>query len=196
MRKIGIIAIMLLLLSCGNVFALPIYSPVTGHYYEAVSGTYDWSVAKSSAEGSSYNGIFGYLAVLTSQAENDWVWANLGNPSYYWIGGSQDPLGIEPAGGWGWVTGETWAYTNWNAGEPNDSSIFGNIDDNIQLWNNGKWNDINGISSNSIYGTSSPSGSTYYQGYIVEYAAVPEPVSLSFLGIGLFGLLKLRKRKV
>jgi hypothetical protein len=30
-----------------------------------------------------------------------------------WIGGYQDSNASEPEGGWNWVTGEPWIYTNW-----------------------------------------------------------------------------------
>jgi len=27
---------------------------------------------------------------------------------------------LEPDGGWQWITGEPWVYTNWDIGEPNN----------------------------------------------------------------------------
>ena len=30
-----------------------------------------------------------------------------------------DPMYSEPGGGWKWITGEPWVYTNWLIGEPN-----------------------------------------------------------------------------
>ena len=42
----------------------------------------------------------------------------------YWLGGFQDltsPNYSEPSGGWTWVTGEPWSYTNWFPGEPNNT---------------------------------------------------------------------------
>jgi len=191
-------AILLTVIAIGFVFiaqnasAIPIFSPVTGNYYEAISGTYDWTTANSNAISKG-----GHLVTLTSQAENDWVWANVitgGNPAFYWLGGYQDPAGSEPSGGWKWVTGETWSYANWNGGEPSESTPPGN-EDYLQLWNNGAWNDINGNSANTTYGTGSNAGNKYYQGYIVEYPAVPEPTLLSVLSLSLFGLIGFRRKR-
>ncbi|NBW77221.1 MAG: hypothetical protein EBR34_15720 [Sphingomonadaceae bacterium] len=46
-------------------------------------------------------------------------------------------------GTWRWVTGETYSYSNWNSGEPNNS---GN-EDYVQFVSNGKWNDLNNTQS-------------------------------------------------
>ncbi len=54
--------------------------------------------------------------------ENDWIKARFPGINF-WLGGFQDhqaPGYSEPFGGWTWVTGEAFSYTNWNGGEPND----------------------------------------------------------------------------
>ena len=55
----------------------------------------------------------------------------------YWIGLRQDVNGAEPDEGWGWVTGESLDFTNWNDPEPNN---VGN-EDCGELTANGPWND-------------------------------------------------------
>lgn len=180
------------LLFCGTAYAFPIvYYAGTSHYYQAFNGKFDWDDAELNAEN-----IGGYLVTLTSAAEDSWVWANVvpsGNPSWYLLGGYQPQGSQEAAGGWQWVNGEgsfvSPNYNNWNGGEPNDSNGF---EDVLQYWNNGQWNDLNRDSDNSAYG-----GTTYYKGYIVEFDhnPIPEPLSLSLLGMGLLGLIRLRKKK-
>ena len=92
-----------------------------GHWYQLVSeGHPSWTQAKSMAE---LRG--GYLATLTSQSENDLAGLlSRGMPAML-LGGFQDrtsPNYSEPFGAWKWITGEPWSYSNWGAGEPNDSS--------------------------------------------------------------------------
>ena len=60
---------------------------------------------------------------------------------------------IQPDGGWRWVTGDPWSYSNWNAGEPNNAT--GGHEDCLTLAANGRWNDTRGAAG--------------VTGYLVEY---------------------------
>lgn len=138
-----------------------------GHLYEYVSSTLTWGNAKTAAEALSKYGATGYLATITSQAENDFVSARLTNAG--WMGASDS--GSE--GVWRWVVGpenntQFWSgniggstvggnYANWNTSEPNDS---GSNEDCGQFLSgaSGKWNDL-------------PCTGTTLPGYVVEYGA-------------------------
>ena len=103
-----------------------------GHFYEVVDlgSPISWHDAKAQAEAAG-----GYLATITSASEDAWITTNLlplvsgsggSNRLGPWIGGYQDtssPTFSEPAGGWAWITGEAWGYTQWGAGglEPNNN---------------------------------------------------------------------------
>jgi hypothetical protein len=158
-----------------NLEAQPIQWDGNGHWYEAVSvdGGIGWIDARDAATAAG-----GYLATITSQEENDFVydlltfpdtvvWSNFLNVNNGntwskgpWIGGHQEPGSPEPSGGWGWVTGEPFNYTNWHytgSGQPNDSApnqdsvhYIGHGYDNPQPY----WNDL--------------AGSELLPGYVVE----------------------------
>jgi len=176
----------------------PLYFNQTGHYYEAVdSSSVNWVTANATAESLSYQGMPGHLVTITSQAENDFVSNTvLANVTwrYHWIGGFQPAGSQEPGGGWVWVTGETWSYSHWNGGEPNNNGS----EDAALIYSGatpyrGYWNDENS--------SSRPLPNEEPYGFVVEYEAgsnvVPEPFSMAFLGSAFVGVVafRLRRRK-
>lgn len=102
-----------------------------GHSYYRSTGIANWTTAKSNCAA-----MGGHLVTVTTSGENSFLF-NLW-PSG-WIGLTDEVT----EGTWKWVTGETFSYTNWNSGEPNNS---GN-EDYIQFVGSGKWNDLNNSSS-------------------------------------------------
>ncbi len=90
-----------------------------GHFYESVasSNSLSWNGADAAATMAG-----GYLVTVTSAAEQAFL-ESLSKPSgAYWAGG-QD---LASEGTWKWVTGpeagDLFIYTNWFAGEPNNSN--------------------------------------------------------------------------
>ena len=180
------------LLAAGPVLATPSLScasatmvrsgtnPTTGHYFEvyAIDGV-SWDFANTCANASSYQGVQGHLATITSSGENTYVdqlrhdalGQGLVQPQT-WVGGLQD------GGGWRWVNEEgpfpavndSVAYANWAPGEPNNS---GGVESHLTMgrydsggpWVDGGWND-EGAAPGSI------------GGYIVEYD-LPRPAACS-----------------
>jgi hypothetical protein len=76
------------------------YLESTGHYYEFIPLIdVRWTEAKVLAEGLTYYGLQGYLATLTSEAENQIAAVQTNN--FGWIGASD----LANEGDWRWVTG-------------------------------------------------------------------------------------------
>ena len=82
-----------------------------GHSYYRSSSATSWYKAKQLCENAG-----GYLAVITSEGENDFIQENFGRNSHFWIGLTDEAT----EGTHVWVTGETFSYTNWYSGEPNN----------------------------------------------------------------------------
>jgi hypothetical protein len=157
-----------------------------GNYYEYIQTARTWADARAAALASSYLGNAGYLATVTSAAENAFI-GTLASDG--WLGGTDQAV----EGQWRWADGPEagqlfWTggpggsasgYSSWNAGEPND---FGGED--FLHRNGGAWNDLPGSSA---------------RGYFVEYSAVasgvPEPATWAMMiaGFGLVGA-SLRRR--
>ncbi|MBP2030784.1 LPXTG-motif cell wall-anchored protein [Methanohalophilus levihalophilus] len=159
-----------------------LYFEDTGHYYEYVSYTSDWTAAKANADTKTMEGLQGYLATITSEAENNFLMEKIQADA--WIGASDNAV----EGEWRWVTGPEGTedggngrqfyqgdgytgsaipgeYNKWNGPalsygghEPNDS---GANEDAGQMYssNYGTWNDL-------------PHTGTSLSGYLLEYGGM------------------------
>lgn len=161
------------------------------HVYQVIEDSgISWEDAKTAAENTTYGGVNGYLATITSEQEHDFIRERISDSG--WIGATD--AGVE--GDWRWVTGpegnedsgdgllfwvgdeeegaaEPDQYENWNDGEPNDG---GEGEDCGQIWftesSDGLWNDLDCASEENEY-------------YVVEFGgnteeSLPEIVSTSF----------------
>jgi hypothetical protein len=178
-----------------------------GHLYRVVAkpNLISWDAANSEA---SLAG--GYLATITSPAENAFVFSLIDNASFWtqsandhgpWIGGFQAAGAAEPSGGWTWVapTGgvgpEPFSYSNWEAGEPNNltASVLGTTynQDKISFFHSGSgraatWSDEYNLVGSPL--------NQWTISYVIEFNSVPEPSAAALLCA--FGLSVLAKRAI
>ena len=116
-------------------------NPDNGHYYRLVSTNLSWSAANAQAHADG-----GYLATITSQAEQDFVGPMAaGHRAWLGAGSTDDANGT---GHFFWLTGPeagtSVSYTHWRAGgEPNGG--FGSTEyihiEGVDDAANGGWND-------------------------------------------------------
>ena len=117
-----------------------------GHYYEVVTETAPiaWQDARDAAIARG-----GHLVTITSAAENTFV-TTLLNGMHALAGAFQPSGSPEPAGGWQWVTGEPFEFTNWNDTQPDN---YQGNENYLEVYpgpaNN--WNDLSGEALNSSY---------------------------------------------
>jgi len=141
-------------------YEVPTLNPANGNYYLYVSNSLTWTEARAAAEQVSFMGVQGHLATISDASEGSFVRGI--DPSFHggWLGGFQDtsaPGYSEPGGGWAWVTGEPFSYTNWrtSTGEPNNGSALG--EDSLEMTDTGDWNDA------------ADTASIFNPGYVVEF---------------------------
>lgn len=178
----------------------PVYWTENGHRYELVhhADGLTWHEAQALAQAKG-----GYLATLTSAAENAfvaslladvepmWVLDEVNKNLGPWLGGQQLADGEEPEGGWVWVNDEgPFSYTNWNEGQPNDNRACctGGNQDRLHVYSDDRdamrWGDYQ--------------GSNLISSYIVEYSApVPEnDITVMMLsGMALLGAMCRRNKR-
>jgi hypothetical protein len=161
--------------------------PFNGHYYEYVESSLNWTDARAAAAAISYDGVFGHLATVTSQTENDFLFSFRPSPTGTFRGawiGARVASGIQT-----WVVGpETTSalvYKNWGGIEPNNGgtglTAYGYMHIGSGSFDGispGKWADApNGIT------TGNTTNGDPVVGYFVEFESVPEPRSLTLAAI-------------
>lgn len=174
---------MAVLVNCAA--ATPVYYSENEHYYDIASSYgITWKDAKTIAESMSYNGMNGHLVTITSQNENNFIVTTFNYPSHCWLGGFQPddiPVSLEPDGGWQWVTGEPWGYTNWADQQPDNSG--GEHYLHFLFWSPDHWNDL----------PNDPPNDYKMYGFIVEYepttTSVPEFPSIVLPVAAILGLI-------
>ena len=102
------------------------YVPYEGHCYYNVESYTTWVVARASCRAGG-----GYLTTMQDAGENAFVHTLNIRP---YKGGCDG----DTEGTWTWITGEPWAYTNWNHGEPNNLGD----EDCLDSYGDGLWNDM------------------------------------------------------
>lgn len=112
-------------------------SEFNGHYYYVydLDTVTTWGEAKEYCESQG-----GYLATITSQEEDEFVYSYLRNnfdyESAYFGFTDQDTEGT-----WIWDNGETSSYTNWHSGEPNSENPNEDFAMYYYKYSDGSWND-------------------------------------------------------
>jgi hypothetical protein len=160
---LGIFALMVVAVFASSAAAQspsgPVYNSATQSYYQLVLRPgLTWQQAYDAALAlPPYAGRQPRLVTVTSYAEDRFLIGTYGNQlQYTWIGARRN-RGWVP-GPWQWVNGETFSYTNWSSGEPNNTA---GKEDTIQYWPNGPilgigWCDIS-------------QNATQARGFVVEY---------------------------
>jgi len=163
---------------CAPVFvtscALAAPQPFNGHSYEFVQvadpytgSNNTWETARDASAASSYLGVNGHLATVTSQAENDFllslVPSTFTNFAGAWLGGTFPE-------GWlvGAEAGQAFSYTNFGGSEPNNNGlVYMNIGASFSGIALGKWVDDSGVQ-----GQPDPNLDPVV-GYFIEYPTPP-----------------------
>jgi len=179
-------------------FQWTVESGGNGHWYEPVAHgvALSWTEAQTTAAG-----MGGYLATITSAAENAFVFSLVDQAAYWhldldnnssvgpWLGGSQADGSPEPGDGWTWLNGEgAFTFTAWGLSQPDN---FGAVENRLHYHAGSTtraatWNDAGDV--------------PYPVSYVIEYNVTPVPEVESMavvagLALGAFALVRHRRSR-
>lgn len=142
------------------------YATYNGHTYQLFDESLTWDDANSYC-----NELNGHLVTITTEDEQKFIETLLenGGQKQYWIG-------MKTEGAPTWVTGETYQYSNWDRGEPNNNRKSGATEDCVHIYNVAnpavggserfKWNDM---FNDNTYPGEENHFSLEYVGFICEW---------------------------
>jgi len=101
--------------------------------YEIVQGDFTWEEAKTDAEARG-----GHLATVGSEEAWNEIQGVLSEGVNFWLGATD----LQVEGGWNWIDGTPWGFSNWQLGEPNNAR---GMEDYLMVYGNSEhtWNDDN-----------------------------------------------------
>lgn len=108
-----------------------------GHWYKVIN---DSTITSWDAANQYCKNVKGYLATITSQAENDFLYNYITND----LGCESAYFGLtdkQTEGVWKWDNGEEVSYTNWHSGEPNGENPNEDYAMFYYKYSDGTWND-------------------------------------------------------
>lgn len=136
-----------------------IKNPGNNHYYQRFDKTRGWHDAKAYC-----SQLGGYLATVTTQIEQNFVWNQFGNTNTstqgIWLGASDETQ----EGRWVWSTGELWNYSNWEQVTPSPDNAGSYGQHYLMLYTNSPdwvqaiisfWGDMSSINSAAGAGNNS-----------------------------------------
>ena len=159
-----------------------------GHSYLAVPAPpgLTWNTADQLAQAQG-----GYLATITSAAENAFVFSLVNSSSFFTASNGSGPAlggynpGTPSSPNWSWVTGEPWTFDNWGPSLPDYADFGSGPEDRLHYFSfigstpANTWNDLHHDDQN-------------IGGYIIEM--VPEPHTAGILAVTLV-IAACRKRR-
>jgi hypothetical protein len=176
-----------------SVFIWSVESGGNGHAYEAFLNVgITWDDANAASQLASYNGVAGHLATVTDGVESYFVTSYITDLFFLdrvWLGGRQSDPAAAAAEGWSWVTGETWDYTNWALGDPDDGGVPASESHLAMICPDpqgpvSEWLDFNGDASSPLI-----------SGYLVEYD-IPAPGTAWLLIAAIIAGRRNRRRRI
>ena len=158
----------------------PVINPSNGHTYYLLTNQ-NWTDSEAEAVT-----LGGHLVTVNDAAENTWVVDTFGNfdgsRRHLWIGFSDQTV----EGDFVWASGELATYTNWSAGNPDNTN---DEDYTYMIPDTGLWND----GQNGLFGGGpSPQGTSIF-GVVEINSTIPEPSTAVLAALG--GLMVIGRRR-